>query len=354
MTFTIHRVKVKDLLAFAQEVLQKAGLEFEDASITADVLVAADVCGISSHGTGLLPTYVRRLQQGGIRAEAKPKEVWRKAGQLLVDACGAMGPVTAVQAVHEVLTSAKRYGAGLVMVKNSNHIGMLGYYSRMIAEQGLIGIVLTNSGPNVAAWGGAEPVLGNNALSVSVPGRDEPLFLLDIATGEVACGRVRLAAQSGEKEIPEGWILDAEGRPSTDPQDFINGGVVLPFGKHKGFGIGMLVDLLTGVMSGGLFASKVRRQRADYAKIAGSSHTFIAYDVTQYMSLETFIERVEEWIQIIKCTKKADGFDEILIPGEREMRIKRIRESEGVPFEEKQLVPLIQIAEELEIEHPFS
>ncbi|MCP3776509.1 Ldh family oxidoreductase [Paenibacillus sp. MZ04-78.2] len=307
-----------------------------DAAITADALVNANFCGVDSHGIDLLPTYVERIKHGGINKRANIKIVFENNGQMIIDADGALGPVVAHYATNQSTKLAKEHGVSWVTVKNSNHIGMLGHYTRIMCDVNLIGIVLTNSGPNVAAWGGAEAVMGNNALSVGVPGSGFPSFLLDMATGEVACGKIRLCANSGQ-EVPEGWILDSNGKPTTNPQDFINEGVVLPFGKHKGFGIGMMVDLLTGVISGGLFGKDVRRQRQNHTLIAGSSQTFIAYDFDKYMNKEEFNQRIDSWINMVKTSKKAFGFDEIIIPGENERNIYIQRMNEGIPITEEQM-----------------
>ncbi|HDR4695483.1 Ldh family oxidoreductase [Bacillus cereus] len=342
----------KELEVFITKMFRSYNLKEADALISAKILVEANLWGTDSHGSSLLSTYLTRIKDGGINITPSIQTLWEKGGQILIDADGCIGPSVAYNATTKAITLAKEYGVSWVMVRNSNHIGMLGYYTRLITEAGLLGIVLTNSGPNVAAWGGVEAVLGNNAFSVGVPGSEFPPFLLDIATGEVACGRVRQHAERGEK-IPEGWILNSNGESTTNPNDLIDGGVVLPFGKHKGFGIGMMVDLLTGVLSGGLFAANVNRQREDSSIVAGSSHTFIAFDFSQYISQDEWEIRINQWISMIKNSKKCDGVNEILIPGEKEKNTLQTRRKQGIPLSMKQIKQFISLAEEVNIEHPF-
>ncbi|WHX86984.1 Ldh family oxidoreductase [Bacillus paralicheniformis] len=336
----LQMVNAKNLKKFISLVLQRVGLSMKEAEITSDVLVSANLYGVDSHGISLIETYIRRINEGGIKINPK-RNIEKINGFVeMIDASGGIGPVTASLATERVIKMAKEDGVGTVMVKNSNHIGMLGYYANMIAENEMIGIVLTNSGPNVAAWGGAEAVLGNNAIAVSVPGRHEISFLLDIASGEVACGKVRTALEKGDKKIPFGWIVDKDGRDTDSPLDFLSGGVVLPFGKHKGYGIGMLIDLFTGVLSGGLYASQVKKQRDDYSSVAESSHTFIGIRINLFMELEQFFCRIEDWVALIKSSKRAEGIEEILIPGERELRSYQKKIIEGINLDQKQIAIL--------------
>ncbi|MGD6976501.1 MULTISPECIES: Ldh family oxidoreductase [Bacillus] len=346
----VQMVNSTNLKKFISQVLQRVGLPMRDAEITSDVLVSANLCGIDSHGISLIETYIKRIKEGGIRIN--PKRNIEKLNDMLemIDADGGIGPATASLASENAVKKAKEEGVGIVMVKNSNHIGMLGYYANMIAENEMIGIVLTNSGPNVAAWGGAEAVLGNNAMAVCFPGRQENSFLLDIASGEVACGKVRAAVEKGDEKIPLGWIVDKNGKNTDNPLDFLNEGVVLPFGKHKGYGIGMLIDLFTGVLSGGLYASQVKRQRADYSSVAESSHTFIGIRINIFMELEQFFYRMEDWISLIKSSKKAEGTEEILIPGEREKRFYQKKIKEGISLDQKQIETLNNLGKQYNID----
>ncbi|MNW37162.1 putative oxidoreductase YjmC [compost metagenome] len=322
---------IEELTELVVSALIASGIEKDESGIVANVLINANLMGMDSHGVDLLPTYLRRIEQGGILKNPKKQVIFETSFMKIIDADGGIGPVTACQAATDAINQANENGISIVMVRNSNHIGMLGYYTRMIASKNQLGIVLTNSGPNVAAWGGKEAVLGNNALSVALPNDGGIPFVLDMATGEVACGKIRDLAEKGITEIPKTWALNAAGQPASHPQEFIDGGVVLPFGGHKGFGIGMVVDLLTGVLSGGSYSVNVKRQRVHADKISESCHTFIALDVSKIAPLEEFNGRVQDWLESIKNSLKADGVEEILIPGEKEKKAMEDRK-DGIPI----------------------
>ena len=340
------KINARVLKKIIEEILFKNGLSEEDSRITSEVLINANLYGVDSHGISLIETYVNRIKEGGINSSPNRNVIKDSGCITIIDADGGMGPVSATLATQNAIKKAEGHGVGVVMVNNSNHIGMLAHYVNEITKNEMIGIVLTNSGPNVAAWGGAEAVLGNNALAVGIPVQNEAAFLLDMASGIVACGKVRMAADKGIEKIPNDWILDKNGEKTDSPLDFLNGGVVLPFGQHKGYGIGMLIDFFTGVLSGGKFATQVQRQRSDYSKISESSHTFIAINPELFIEKEELNKRVEEWLTIIKGSKKAFNVEEILIPGETEKNKFTTNVREGIEITEKQLNVLKSLAED--------
>ncbi|WP_106409308.1 Ldh family oxidoreductase, partial [Teichococcus deserti] len=244
------------LLAFATESYRRAGLGAEAASLCADTLVQADLWGHQSHGVMRLPWYVARLRSGACQAAAVPQLVVDAGAIAVVDGHDGMGQVMADFAAEEAVRRARAHGVGVVALRHSGHFGTAMYFTRRVAAAGCIGFLTTTASPSMAPWGGREKKVGNNPWSWAAPvGEGRPPMVLDIANSGVARGKVYLAQKSGEA-IPPGWALDAAGRPTTDPAAAIEG-IILPMAGHKGSGIAVMMDVLAGVLPGGVFGSGV-------------------------------------------------------------------------------------------------
>ena len=231
----------------------------------------------------------------------------------------------------EAIRIAQETGTALVSVKNSNHYGMAAYYVLQALEAGLIGMAFTNASPAFPPWGGRAPFFGTSPLAVAVPAGKQPAFVLDMAMSVSARGHVYMAAQAGSV-IPSGLALDAEGLPTTDPNALINGGAMLPFGGVKGTALSMLMDILGGVLSGAAFAGQVGNPHSGFDRPQNVGHLFICFRPDLFMTREAFLSRMDELIVTMKAQPKAQGFDEILVPGERERRNEAERLVCGVPL----------------------
>nr|MCU0890064.1 Ldh family oxidoreductase [Rubritepida sp.] len=230
-------------------MLAKLGVPAEGARVTADALVAADLEGVGSHGVMLLPLYAERLLAGSV-AKAGAGTVAHDGGSaVVIDAGNALGQVTSRQAVDLLRSRAPRHGLASVAVRNGFHFGAAGYWARLLADAGLVGIAMCNTRPLMPPPGGAERLVGNNPLAMAMPSEGGEPLVLDMALSASAMGKIRLAASAG-RAIPEGWAVDADGRPTTDPAAAIKG-MLLPAAGPKGFGLAMMIDLLCGGLSGG-------------------------------------------------------------------------------------------------------
>ncbi|MFN3286449.1 MAG: Ldh family oxidoreductase [bacterium] len=304
-----------ELRTWVARLFQAAGLDAEDARVISDVLVSADCAGVHSHGVVRVGAYAELVRTGTWRSGVRPRVVREGAAFLLLDAEGCPGPVAAVDGMGRCVEKARRSGLAGVWVRSAGHFGRAGYYAEMAAREGLVGVALANAAPSLAPWGGRERVLGNNPVAAALPRRDGPPIVLDMALSVAAQGRVRLAAERGER-LPAGWALDPQGNPTEDPQQAL-AGTLLPVGGYKGYGMALVVDVLTGVLSGGSFGRDVSPRRGSRF---GASHAFFAVDARQLREPSGFLTDVERLVRMVKGTALAPGFAEVLLPGEREAR----------------------------------
>jgi LDH2 family malate/lactate/ureidoglycolate dehydrogenase len=307
-----------DLRRFAFEAFRRVGVSEADSELGADVLATTDAWGIFTHGTKSLAGYLRRLKAGGLRAQGKPHVVAEGGGWAAVDGDSALGMVTSVFAMRTAITKARRQGIAWVGVRNSCHFGAAGYYAWLAAREGLIGIAMANDIPSVAAPGSRGAVTGSNPLAYAVPAGKRRPMLLDISTATVAGGKVYAAKARGEP-IPGNWIIDATGKPTSDPSGFPQAGALLPMAGHKGYGLSLLIETLSGILSGAAMTWGVRSWAHDDAAL----HTlhgaaFLAIDVKCLMPPEEFTSKVEALIDEIHNSPRADGVERLLVPGELE------------------------------------
>lgn len=343
-------LSVETIVDFASTILVKNGVPERSARTTAEHMIWADARGTETHGLVRLPHYVRRIQEGLLDPKAEPHVDRRSKAAYLVDGGNGLGHPAADVAMRQALRGAGEHGIAMSTVRNSGHFGAAGAYSAMAAEQGRIGIVMSNAAALMAPVGGTERLVGNNPVSIAVPFGEFPI-ILDMAMSAVAAWSVRLAADRGES-IPQGWGLDEEGAPTTDPKTVLNGGLLRPVGDHKGYGLALMVDLLTGVLSGGGFGDAVKRLEDDAP--VNASHTCIAIDVDTFMPAEEFQARVHAMVSALRGSSLAQGAQEILVPGEREARIGRQRRESGIAYPADIFALLESTAEEAGIAAPQS
>lgn len=324
-------ITVAELASATEHALSLAGVSADDASLIAKVLVTTDAWGVHTHGTKLLRDYVKRLKGGGIAATGRPRVDREGLAWANVDGDSAMGHVAGHFAMELACEKAKKCGIAYVSVRNTNHFGAAGYYAWLAADKGLIGISVANDIPSVAAPGSRKAVTGSNPLSYGIPiGVGEDPILLDMATSTVAGGKVYAATQRGE-QIPDNWIIGPDGLPTTDGSLYPSQAALAPMAGHKGYGIALLIEALSGIVSGAAYTWKVGSWIwDDPAKPTNHGSAFIAIDVGQMMPKAEFEQRMKALREEIHATPTAVGIERVMLPGEREWKNYRIAQQRGI------------------------
>lgn len=322
------------LRAFVGEVFVSLGVPPEDADVAAGVLVHADLLGIDSHGVARLaghPGYVDGLRRDVVNPVAQPRIVAETATTALLDGDGGLGGVVSTRAMGLAIAKAKSGAIGAVTVRNSRHFGIASHYAMLAPPEGLIGLAMTNAIPQVVPTFGRDAMLGTNPLSVAVPAGNEPPFVLDMATSVGAAGKIEVAKRAG-KPIPPGWLVDAEGNPTTDGDALWNGGALLPLGSapelasYKGYGLGVVVDVLCGVLSGAGYSSILD------SDAFSTGHFFLALQIDAFRPLAAFQGMMDEMIRALRATPPAPGAERVYVHGEKELATERERLAHGIPL----------------------
>lgn len=343
MTLTVDW---RSLQAFATEVFVKAGLPPRDAAIEAEVLVWANLRGVDSHGVLRIPSYVSSIENGGMNPTPDIRVVKDTPAMSLIDADWAFGPVVTTFAMERAIAKAKAVGIGWMLIRNTTHQGAIGYYTLMAAREGLAGIAAVCSPPNMAPYGARVRGVHNSPISIAVPGDRHRPLLLDMATSVAAGGKVSLAIDKGI-EMPEGWAIDKEGRPTRDPTEV---GALLPAGSYKGSGLAMMLECLSSLVVGNPL---VARRLSGKTIHGGSQNSFIgAIDIAMFTDLEAYRRDADELVELVKELPTAGGFDEVLVPGEPEDRTHDVRIREGIPLPGGTARNLIGVAGKLGIPVP--
>ena len=312
-------VKYDNLMRFCSETLVKEGMNIADANLTAEVLVKTDAFGIYSHGTKNLHDYIRKIRAEGISINIDPEVVNEGPSYALIDAKDSIGMISSCKAMDICIEKASETGVAIVVTKNANHFGAAGYYSNMAAEKNMIGICMSNVDPNMTIPGAKEKIIGNNPISYAVPSRDNPSIFLDIALSSVASLKVIQAKKDGNK-IPNTWIVDKDGRPTDNPDNYPKEGAMLPMAGHKGYGLALMVDLLTGVLANGgsSLTGEIDSWLFNMKKPNNVSQTFVVIDISKFISVEDYKERTKQIGDIIHGTAKVSGVERLYLPGEME------------------------------------
>ena len=339
---------------FSAKVFMHFGVPGADARQAADVLAKSDLRGIDSHGVARLHTYFDMLELGRINPKPNIKIVREKLSVATVDGDNGLGLVVGPKANEIAMDKAEKHGSGWVSVRHTNHFGIAGYYPLKALERDLIGWAMTNTTKLVAPLYGAERMLGTNPLAIAFPGYKEPPIVIDMATSAVAYGKIEMALRKKTK-MPRGWIVDKDGRPTTDPNDMIAGGAQLPLGSeadlggHKGYALGAMVDILSAVLSGanwGPFASPfaLRQEIPKRSVGKGIGHFFGAMQVDGFIDKDEFKKQIDEWQRVLRSTKPAAGTSGPLIPGDPEREAEAVRSKEGIPLLKPVVDDLLDIA----------
>ena len=338
------------LLDFATSVYVAAGMSQEDAHLCADTLVQADLWGHQSHGVMRLSWYAARLKAGVCNPKAKPELVVDAGGLALIDGHDGMGQVLTARAAQEAIRRAKAHGIAAVGIRNSNHFGTALYFTLTAAREGCVAFLSTNASPAMAPWGGRKKTVGTNPWSWACPAGSHAPMVLDIANTGVARGKIYLAKQKGQS-IPEGWAINAAGAPTTDPAEAIEG-IILPMAQHKGYAIALMMDMLSGVLTGSGFGAEIAGPyQSERRSMAGQ--LMIALNIESMQPLKEFNERMEELISQIKSVPLAQGFSEVFYPGEIEARNDLKNRQEGLSLPDDTLADLKQVASQYAVRLPF-
>ena len=330
------------LREFTERVFRKMGVPDAEARIAADVLSCADRRGIDSHGVARLSTYVELLGAGRINAKPRPRVVRESASTATLDGDNGLGLVVGPRANDLAMEKADKAGTGWVSVCNTNHYGIAGYYPLRALERDMIGWSMTNSSRGVAPLWGGERMLGTNPIAIAFPGLEEPPIVVDMATSAVAYGKIEIAQRMG-KTIPEGWAIDSEGRPTTDPAAMTAGGALLPLGSdrehggHKGYALALAVDVLCAVLSGanwGPFAPSFVLRWTPPARSVGKGigHFFGAMRIDAFRDPLEFKAQIDDLVRTLRQTRPAPGTSGPLLPGDPEREAEKERALRGVPL----------------------
>ncbi|HAA91313.1 MAG TPA: sulfolactate dehydrogenase [Rhodospirillaceae bacterium] len=333
-------VSSEELRELTEAVFRGRGVPEADAELVADILVEANLRGHDSHGVIRIPKWVVGLDCGALKAECSPIVIREKGATAMIFGDRGLGPVVGRQATDMVLQKAKEFGIGLVSVRKASHIGILQYYSQWLAENGVIGIVMTNTESGVAPFGSRQSILGTNPLTISVPSAGEP-YLVDMSTSVVARGKIVNALERGES-IPEGWAVDKDGKPTTDPAAAL-AGALLPAGGPKGSGLAIMIDLLTGALAGGSVGTAVGGTMNIDQEIT-KGDMFLAIDPGAVGPLERFVEQVEALALEIHDSSPAPGVKKVLMPGEFERVAKKDRSKNGIAVPNDLLAQIKKLA----------
>ncbi|MCC6176937.1 MAG: Ldh family oxidoreductase [Chloroflexi bacterium] len=295
-------------------------------------ILFASLRGLDTHGiVSILPGIARSVKNGQTQPDADVLTLKDNRATAMFKGNRAAGPVVASRAMRTAIERARHYGIGATTAVHCAHFGAASAYAAMALPEQMFGLVMCNAHPVVAPFGGASPLHGTNPLAYAAPTADMPPIVLDIATSAAAHGQIAKALRRGQPVPPE-WALDSEGRRTTDAQAAMKG-VLLPFGGHKGYGMGILVDLLTGALTGSTVGLTVQQQNPD-PDIGGQAFFFLAIDPECFGGRETFLARVDQLVRDAKSVKAAEGFSEVLLPGELEWREEQRRSKSGIPLQE--------------------
>lgn len=342
-------VAIPRLVEFIARALVAAGIPAEDAGQVAALMAESDARGGDAHGVFRLPQYVKQIQSGAVNPRPNIQIVSNRAGTALVDGDNALGHLVMKRATELAIEKARQCGVGWVGTRRSNHAGPAQIYPRMAAARDMIGMYFCVGNANLLPpWGGTEVLLSTNPIAIAVPGLRHPSIVLDMATTNTAFGKIRLKAQRGEP-MPEGWMIDREGKPLTDPKR-ASEGFLVPIGGPKGYGLALMIGLMAGTMNGAAFGRDVVDYTVDSKTPSNSGQSIVAVDIAAFANVQEFKQQVDEVWDVMKSSPTLPGVDEVRLPGERSEQIYRERMAHGVPLSEGQRKILNELAGRLGIQ----
>ena len=337
------RVDAAELLELVAAVFARCGMEEGDARLLADSLVAADLGGVHSHGVLRVPEYAVKLTVDGVDPRGRPRVEREFGACLVVDGGNSMGQIGSHFAMERAIERAETSGIGAAAIRGSNHCGAVAYFAEQALARDMIGIATTNALPTMAPLGGAERILGINPLGLAIPAGEEAPIVYDAAFSGSSHGKVRIHHQKG-LELPEGWALDREGQPTTDPAAAIDG-LLMPIGGFKGVGLAMIMGILSSMLSGASYGTELGNME-DGPRAGEDGHFVAAIKVAAFENIERFKERVDAAIRQVHNCRRAPGVERLYVPGEKEHLRRLAYRQEGIPLNEMTLRDLQRAAVE--------
>ncbi len=347
-TAAAQRVNHAALIEFIARAYRAAGIPAEDAAKAAELMARSDISGADGHGVFRLPQYIRRIQTGGIKTKPDIRVIKRARATALVDGDNGLGALVVARAVEEAIALAAENGVGWAGTRHGNHAGAAAVYAAMPVEHDMIGLYLAVGNANhLPPWGGIDMLLSTNPLAIAVPTLEEKPLILDMATTTAAYGKVKVAAQQG-KTMPEGWMIDRQGRPLTDPNR-ADDGFLLPIGGYKGAAMSLMFGLLAGTLNGAANGEDVVDFNKDDTTPTNTGQAICVVDIKAFAEPTVFKRQVDAFSRQLHGSALLPGFDRIRLPGEdRAARIAE-RQAQGIPIPAALRTALDRMAGELAI-----
>lgn len=337
------------LKSFIQRSFIACGMPKDDAKIAAKLMARADLMGQDGHGVFRLPMYIKRIKAGGLNVSPKFDRIKNRKASALIDGDNGLGHLVMHHATKLAMKKAKKTGIAWVGARHSNHAGPASLYATMPLKKDMIGIyIAVGSANHLPPWGGTDMLLSTNPIAVAIPGENRPPIVLDMATTVAAYGKVKTAAQRGET-MPEGWMIDREGNPLTDPTR-ASEGFLLPIGGPKGYGLALTFGILAGTLNGAALGRDVVDFNADSTTVTNTGHLILALDIAAFADVKEFKIGIDKVWDDMKSSSRLPNVDEIRLPGERLHRVTTSRRADGIPMPDQLRAQLDQLAMDLEIE----
>jgi L-2-hydroxycarboxylate dehydrogenase (NAD+) len=342
------RIPAAQVRRFINAAMERLGLPAEDAHCVDDLMTQAELQGSDGHGVIRLVPYARRIRAGGVNVRPHIRIVKEKAGMALLDGDNGMGHLVMAKAAHIAIAKARQCGVAWVGARSSNHAGPASLYARMALAHDMIGLYFAVGNANhLPPWGGLETLLSTNPIAVAVPAGKEPPVVLDMATTVAAYGKVKAKAQRGEA-MPEGWMIDREGRPLTDPKR-AEEGFLLPIGGYKGYGLAVIIGLLAGTLNGAAMGREVIDFNHDDSTPTNTGQAILVIDPDAFGDVQAFKERVDQLVRELRASERMPGVDRIRLPGEQSHEKRLANERDGLALPASLRSQLDQLASELAI-----
>jgi L-2-hydroxycarboxylate dehydrogenase (NAD+) len=342
-------VGIGEIIEFITRGLVSVGIPPADARQVAGLMAESDARGGDAHGVFRLPQYVKQIQEGAVSARPNIRILNERAGTALIDGDNALGHLVMKRATELAIEKARQCGIGWVGTRHSNHAGPAQIYPRMAAMHDMVGLYFCVGNANlVPPWGGTEVLLSTNPIAIAVPALQHPSIVLDMATTNTAFGKIRLKAQRNEP-MPEGWMIDRQGQPLTDPKR-ASEGFLVPVGGPKGYGLALMFGLLAGTLNGAAFGRDVVDYTVDSKTASNTGQAIMAVDIGAFADVQAFKQDVDEVWDVMKSSPTLPGVDEVRLPGERSEMIYRERMAHGVPLGAQLRKALDELADRLGIQ----
>jgi L-2-hydroxycarboxylate dehydrogenase (NAD+) len=337
-----------ELRDFIQAAFSSQGLPEADAKAVATLMAEADLQGSDGHGVIRLPQYIKRIRAGGINVKPNIKVVHERSAMAVVDGDNGMGHLVVSHAVDLAIEKARHCGVAWVSTRYSNHAGPASLYARKPLQHDMLGLYFAVGNANhLPPWGGMDMLLSTNPIAAGIPTGDEPPVVLDMATTVAAYGKVKTKAKRGEM-MPEGWMIDRQGKPLTDPNR-AHEGFLLPIGEHKGYGLALIVGLLAGTLGGGAMGREVIDFNADHVSVTNTGQAILVIDLSAFGDPAVFKASVDTLVRDIRGAERLPGVDRIWLPGEQSHERRQRYQTEGIPIPNALYSDLQSLAQEIGI-----